>query len=432
MSGGAVGAAIGYEHQSHASDFRPSQDLAAGTIAGFNGSPASGGAYRVDSYYGELYVPLLRDMAMAEAVDLELAYRSSDYSTVGTVDSFKVSGSWAFNEQIRLRAGFNTAVRAPNISELFSPQGEGFPGSTDPCAAEGAPSAAVQAICVATGVPTAVVGSPAINLAAGQVRQLSGGNPLLTEEDAETLTVGIVIEPEMIEGLTISVDYFDIEIEDAISSFGGGANNVLTTCYDAANAQGGAGSPFCNAVTRRADGTIDFVSVTQQNVASITLNGVDVLASYDTELFGGDMRINYVGTFTNESDFTPFEGGDVITCAGEFGNDCGEPLPEYKHRVTANWSRDNITAQLLWRYIGETSDDDEGSVYFVETLDGENYFDAAVSYAFNDNFAVNVGVDNLLDTDPPILGDNQEQANTYPATYDVFGRTWYVKGSVTF
>ena len=127
MSGGAVGAAIGYEHQSHASDFRPSQDLAAGTIAGFNGSPASGGAYRVDSYYGELYVPLLRDMAMAEAVDLELAYRSSDYSTVGTVDSFKVSGSWAFNEQIRLRAGFNTAVRAPNISELFSPQGEGFP-----------------------------------------------------------------------------------------------------------------------------------------------------------------------------------------------------------------------------------------------------------------------------------------------------------------
>jgi outer membrane receptor protein involved in Fe transport len=432
MSGGAVSAAFGYEHQSHAADFRPSQDLAAGTIAGFNGSPASGGAYRVDSYYGELYVPLLRDMAMAEAVDLELAYRSSDYSTVGTVDSFKVSGSWAFNEQIRLRAGFNTAVRAPNIGELFSPQGEGFPGSTDPCAAEGAPSAAVQAICVATGVPASVVGSPAINLAAGQVRQLSGGNPNLTEEDAETLTVGIVVEPEMIEGLTFSVDYFDIEIEDAVAAFGGGANNVLTTCYDAASANGGAGSPFCNAVTRRADGTIDFVSTGSQNVASITLNGIDVLASYDTELFGGNMRLNYVGTFTNESDFTPFEGADTITCAGEFGNDCGEPLPEYKHRVTANWSRDNITAQLLWRYIGESSDDDEGTVYFVETLDGENYFDAAVSYAFNDNFAVNVGVDNLLDTEPPILGDNQEQANTYPATYDVFGRTWYVKGSVTF
>ena len=432
MSGGAVSAAFGYEHQSHAADFRPSQDLAAGTIAGFNGSPASGGAYRVDSYYGELYMPLLRDMAMAEAVDLELAYRSSDYSTVGTVDSFKVSGSWAFNEQVRLRAGFNTAVRAPNIGELFSPQGEGFPGSTDPCAAEGAPSAAVQAICVATGVPASVVGSPAINLAAGQVRQLSGGNPNLTEEDAETLTVGIVVEPEMIEGLTFSVDYFDIEIEDAVAAFGGGANNVLTTCYDAASANGGAGSPFCNAVTRRADGTIDFVSTGSQNVASITLNGIDVLASYDTELFGGNMRLNYVGTFTNESDFTPFEGADTITCAGEFGNDCGEPLPEYKHRVTANWSRDNITAQLLWRYIGESSDDDEGTVYFVETLDGENYFDAAVSYAFNDNFAVNVGVDNLLDTEPPILGDNQEQANTYPATYDVFGRTWYVKGSVTF
>ena len=152
----------------------------------------------------------------------------------------------------------------------------------------------------------------------------------LIKEDAETLTVGIVVEPEMIEGLTFSVDYFDIEIEDAIAAFGGGANNVLTTCYDADDANGGAGSPFCNAVTRRADGTIDFVSTGSQNVASITLNGIDVLASYDTELLGGTMRLNYVGTFTNESDFTPFEGADTITCAGEFGNDCGEPLPEYK------------------------------------------------------------------------------------------------------
>ena len=431
FGGGTISAAAGYEHRSDSADFRPSQDLAAGTIAGFNGSPASGGAFRVDSYYGELYVPLLSDLPFAESVDLELAYRSSDYSTVGTVDSYKISGSWAINEQFRFRAGFNTAVRAPNIGELFSPQGEGFPGSSDPCAAEGAPDATVSAICTATGVPAAVVGSVAINLAAGQVRQLSGGNPLLTEEEVETTTIGFVVKPNFVEGLSFSVDYFDIEIEDAISAFGGGANNVLSTCYSA-DPLGGAGSPFCNAVTRRADGTIDFVSVTQQNVASITLNGVDVLAQYDTELFAGNLRINYLATFTEENDETPFEGGVVITCAGEFGNDCGEPVPEYKHRITANWSRDNISAQLLWRYIGETKDDDDTTVYSVETLDGESYFDAAMSYAVNDNITVNLGVDNLLDTDPPILGDNQEQANTYPATYDVFGRTWYVKGSVAF
>jgi iron complex outermembrane receptor protein len=437
ISGGAIGAAFGFEHQAHAADFRPSQDLAAGTIAGFNGSPASGGSYRVDSYYGELFLPLLRGMPFAEEVDLELAYRTSDYSTIGTVDSYKISGSWAFNDQIRLRAGFNTAVRAPNIGELFSPQGEGFPGSNDPCSDNdgeaGAVSAGVSAICSATGVPAGAIGSPTLNLPSNQVRQLSGGNPLLTEEDAETLTVGVVVTPEMVEGLTFSIDYFNIEIEDAISAFGGGANNVLSTCYgDATTAGAGAGSPFCGAITRRADGTIDSVAVGQQNVASITLNGFDVLASYDTELFGGSMRFNYVATFTQENDFTPFAGGAVITCAGEFGNDCGEPVPEYKHRVTANWSRDNLTAQLLWRYVGETTDDDENSVYFVETLDGENYFDVAMSYAVNENIAVNFGVDNLADTKPPILGDNQQQANTYPATYDVFGRTYYVKGSITF
>ena len=432
FNGRPILAAIGYEHQYHDADFRPSQDLAAGTIAGFNGSPASGGTYRVDSYYGELLIPLLQDLPMAENVELELAYRSSDYSTVGTVDSYKIAGSWSINDQIRIRAGFNTAVRAPSIGELFSPQGENFPGASDPCAQEGNPTAAQTPICVATGVPANLVGSLAINFAAGQVRELSGGNPNLKEEEADTLTVGVVVTPNFLEGLTFSIDYFDIDIEGAISSFGGGANNVLNVCYDPDDPAGGAGGAFCNAITRRADGTIDFVSVTTQNVAGITLKGVDILVSYDTEVFGGNLRINYVGTFTSEADLVPFAGAAKITCAGEFGNDCGEPTPEYKHRMTFNWTRDNITGQLLWRHLGEVDDDDDDNIFFRETIGTHNYFDAVVSYAFSDNFTVNLGVDNLTDKEPPILGDNQEQANTWPASYDVFGRTWYVKGSMTF
>ena len=434
LPAGAVAAAFGFERIELRSDFRPSQDLAAGTIAGFNGSPASGGAFDSDAFFGELLVPVVRDLPMAEAIDLELAYRTTDYSTVGSVDNYKIAGSWTIVPQVRVRGGFNTAIRAASIGELFAPQSEGFPGASDPCAGESAPvDAATAAICTATGVPAGAVGSVAIDPAAGQIRGLFGGNPNLSEEEADTITVGVVIEPDwFVEDLTVSVDYFDIKIDGAIASFGGGVNNILNVCYDATNAAGGVGSPFCNAVNRRADGTIEFVEATSQNIAEVTLKGFDLQASYSRDLFGGDMQVNYVGTYTTESTTVPFAGGDPIECEGQFGLDCGEPLPEYKHRMTFNWSKDKITSQLLWRYVGEVKDDDVDTTYFIETIDGTHYFDGVVSYAVTDNYRVSLGVDNLFDEKPPILGDNQEQANTYPATYDVFGRTYFLRASANF
>ena len=435
LPGGSIGTAFGWEHIENKFDFQPSQDLSAGTIAGFNGSPPVFGSFDVDSFYAEFYLPLLSGAPFADLLDLELAYRLSDYTTAGNVESYKIAGSWAPTDQFRIRGGFNTAVRAPNIGELFAPLGENFPGSLDPCAAEGNPTAAVAPICESTGVPLGLTGSVALDLAAGQVRELVGGNPLLKEEEADTYTIGIVVTPDFIEGLSFSVDYFDIEITDYISQFGGGANNVLTICYDPNNPNGGIGSIFCNAVTRRVDGTIEFVNAPLDNVASQTLKGYDVLASYDIEVFGGDLRINYVATFTTEHDFEPFIGASLITCEGEFGNDCGEPLPEYSHRLTFNWARDNYMAQLSWRQIGETTDDDNRpglGDFFVEKLSAQEYFDLAGTWNFNDNWAATFGIDNLFDTSPPILGDNQEQSNTWPATYDVFGRTFFIKGTMTY
>jgi outer membrane receptor protein involved in Fe transport len=433
LPAGPVSAAFGFERIELRADFRPSQDLAAGTIAGFNGSPAAGGSYDSDAFFGESLVPVLKDLPLVESLDLELAYRTTDYSTVGSVDNYKIAGSWQIVPQVRVRGGFNTAIRAASIAELFSPQSEGFPGATDPCAAEGNPTAAVAAICTATGVPADVVGSVAIDPAAGQIRGLFGGNPNLAEEEADTFTLGVVVEPDwFIEDLTVSLDYFDIEIEGLIASFGGGVNNILATCYDPDNAAGGAGSQFCNAVNRRPDGTIDFVEATSQNIAQTTLKGFDFIAAYNTEIFGGDLAVNYVATYTTESESVPFAGADPIVCEGNFGLDCGEPLPEYKHRMTVGWSQEKLTTQLSWRYVGEVNDDDDDTVYFTETISGTNYFDLVAAYSFTDNYRVSVGVDNLFDENPPILGDNQEQANTYPATYDVFGRTYFVRASASF
>lgn len=428
LPGGPVGFAVGAEYHEYGFEFIPSQDLAAGTIAGFNGAPASAGEYDSSSLYVETVLPILDNL------ELELAARSEDYSTIGSVSTFKIAGSFSPFDSLRIRAGYNEAVRAPNIGELFSPAGEGFPGATDPCSSSAAPVPAdVAAICTATGVPAGNVGSPAIDLPAGQVRALFGGNPGLTQEEAETFTVGIVVTPTFLEGLTFSIDYFDIEITDAISAFGGGAANILNSCYDtSATSVGGVGSDFCNVINRRADGTIDFVETFSQNVALSTLKGVDLSASYSMEAFGGDMNIRYLGTVTTESDFTPFDGADTIECAGNFGQLCGEPLAEYGHRMTLNWTRDAWTGQLVWRHVGEVEDDDPDTTYFAEELDAENYFDLSGSYRFNDNYSLGFGIDNVLDTEPPIIGDNQEQANTFPATYDVFGRTFFLRGSAKF
>ena len=434
LPGGAVGIAFGIEHRDEDFEFIPSQDLAAGTIAGFNGAPPVAGGYKADEYYVEANLPILSDVPFAESLEVELAYRTADYDTVGSVESYKIAGSWAPIEEVRFRAGFNTAVRAPNIGELFSPQGEGFPSATDPCSSAGAGgSQAVRDLCIATGVPANVVFSNAIDPASGQVRNLSGGNPELQEEEADTLTVGVVLTPT--DELSLSLDYFDIEIEQAVATFGGGTNNILRTCYDLSNPASGLGGDFCNAINRRSDGTIDFVSSTLQNVASSTLTGYDLLVSYNIEVLEGTLNIDYNGTYTTDNDLLPFSGGPLRTCAGEFGNDCGEPIPEYKHRMTFRWSNDDVTAQLLWRYVGEVSDDDDGpdsTPFSVEEISGFNYFDASATYFINDNYRVTAGIDNLFDKKPPILGRNDSQSNTYPATYDVFGRTFFVNVTATF
>ena len=151
--------------------------------------------------------------------------------------------------QVRVHGSFNTAIRAASIGELFAHRA-GFLAS-DPCAGSAPVDAATAAICTATGVPAGAVGSVAIDHA-GQIRGLFGGNPNLSEEEADTITVGVVIEPDwFVEDLTVSVDYFDIKIDGAIASFGGGVNNILNVCYDATNAAGGVGSPFCNSQPSR-------------------------------------------------------------------------------------------------------------------------------------------------------------------------------------
>jgi len=435
----SIGVAFGFEYIENEAAFNPSQDLAAGTIAGFNGSPPSGGVYDVYSAYGEMSVPLISGMSFAENVTLDLAGRVSDFSTAGTKYNYKIGGEWQVNDQLRFRGNYNTAVRAPNIGELFAPVGQNFPGAQDPCSSAGAPvSAAVAAICVATGVPAGTVGSNTIDTVSGQVQTLGGGNAALDVETARTITFGAVMNPSFIDGLQLSVDYYDIVIEDAIAAFGGGANNVLSICYDPTSALGGAGSPFCNVVNRRADGSINFISLQSQNVAQTSVAGIDIQASYgfDTaDMMGSDwgrVDFNYLGTYNMENDFFAFDGADVIDCDGQFGVDCGEPDPTYRHRLTGKWSKGNLRAQTVWRMVGAVDDDDLATTYVVDRIKAHHYFDSSITWDATDAVQLTFGINNALDQKPPVIGDNDEQANTYPATYDVYGRTFFANAKFRF
>lgn len=436
LPGGPIGLAFGFEHRQESFEFLPSQDLAAGTISGFNGNPPTEGGYTTSEYFAEVYLPILEGVPMAELLDLELAYRNADYSTAGEMESYKIAGSWQPVEEVRFRAGFNTAVRAPNIGELFSPSGVGFPAAEDPCSENGqlqdwvqANVAGVNAICAATGVPQDAIGSAALNSRSGQIEQFTGGNRNLKEEEAETFTLGVVFTPT--DDLSISLDYFDIEIEDFVTTFGGGTANVLRNCYDPALNSEGAASAFCSpsVIIRRDSGPIQNTLISFQNVATQTLKGYDLIASYSFDLYEGTASVDYLGTYTSESDFTAFEGDAPLECAGEFGSLCGEPLAKYKHRTTFKYSSDDYTVQLLWRHIGKVEDDPG---FIVNEISATNYFDIQGSYNFTDNYRVTAGIDNMFDKAPPLIGSNEQQANTWPATYDVFGRTYFVNLQATF
>lgn len=437
-----IGLAVGAEYIENEFVFRPSQDVAASTIAGFNGAPALQGDYDVYSAYGEASIPLVSGKSFADSITLDIAGRVSDFSTSGTSYNYKIGGDWAINEQIRLRGNYNTAVRAPNIGELFAAVGEGFPSAQDPCSSNGAPeggiTAETRAICLATGAPSGVIGTAALDTASGQVRALSGGNVNLDVEEAETITFGAVLTPSFVEGLSLSVDYYDIDITNAIGSVG--AATVLFNCYvDPATAGGSA----CDAVERRADGTILSVSTQSANISSEAVRGIDIAANYDIDTSDiginlGDLSIAYLGTVNLEASSQTTDASALAECQGHFGNACGEPDPEYRHRVTAGLSDGPWSGQLTWQLIGAvrngvTIDGDyEAPGNFVDKIGAKSYFNTSVSRSFNEQLTLTVGANNVLDQGPPVIGDNDEQANTFPATYDVFGRTFFASAKVRF
>ena len=434
-----VGLVFGYEMRKDKSSFRPDEFLASGDVLGFLAGQETVGNYDSNEIFTEISIPLLADAAFAKDLSLWGAARYADYSNIGNVASFAGAINWSINDMISTRVGYQQAVRAPNVSELFLGQTNGFPPATDPCSADGFQAGVTDvALCEATGVTPGQVG--VFGQANTQIEGRFGGNPDLREETSDTFTVGIVVAP--MEGLDFTLDYFKISIEDSISVLGGGVDNVLDICY---NQVKDINSAFCQAIERRSDSNVNVVNVLNENIAKLETSGIDFNVTYNHELDfgfagnGSNLNIQFRSTFLDTFDVTPVVGlATVNECAGSYGNTRGTPRAEFQANTRINWTSGDLTLSALVRYIGEVDDDSlldatvSASDLAVPSLEAEWYLDISANYLVNDAMSVNFGINNILDTEPTQIGAQQSQANTFPELYTVLGPRLFISATYKF
>ena len=433
MTDQEIGMVAGVEYRKDESIFRPDTFLSSGDVLGFNAGNPTEGKYDATELFTEFAVPI------TDQIEAWGAYRYSDYSNIGGVSSFATALSYTPNDKARFRVGFQQAVRAPNVAELFSGGGNGFPGATDPCAADGfIPGVTDAGLCQASGVPAGLVGN--FNQANSQIEGNFGGNSNLSEETSDTFTLGVVFQPT--DNLDITLDYYDITIEDAISVLGGSVNNVLDICF---NQIKDPSSAFCQAVSRRPDGNVGVVNVLNENIAQIETSGIDFTVGYNTDLdfgIGGNdstLLVDVKGTYLTDFEITPVVGLDTVNkCAGNFGNTCGTPLNEIVITSRVTWNSGPWGISGLVRYLSAADDDrleNDGLTrddVLVDKISSEIYLDLAATYDFSDDFSMTFGINNILDTEPTPVGAVAEQVNTFPSTYDLLGPRAFLSASYRF
>lgn len=404
------------------------------------------GSYTTQEGFAEALVPLVQDKSGFQDLSLELGYRFAHYQATGQPaknnSSYKTLLSWTPVAGFKLRGGYNRAVRAPNVVELFTAQGLGLGGSEDICAGS-SPSYSLEQ-CQRTGVTAAQYGRIAENTAQ-QYNTLGGGNPLLNVETANTFTGGFVWTPKSITGLALTVDYYDIKIDSTIGSLN--PDSIIKTCATS-------GDPtLCNLIHRDQFGSLwrtndGYTIATNQNIGKLKARGIDVGASYPWNL-GKAGYINFAlqGSSMLESRLTnPLLDYD---CAGFFGNTCRDPSPGWRHRARATWAT-NFKASFTigWRFTGHVLVDEASSEPAlanpgnIDTLKANgsyeisayNLFDVVVGYKIKDKLRLTAGCNNIFDKEPP-LGSGMSPNDYGPGfhgTYDPLGRSVYASMQFEF
>lgn len=408
-------------------------NMQAGNFAGQGGPRLPiGGGYDVTELYFEAGVPLYEGGDVLQSINMDLGYRYSDYSTSGGANTYKIGFVADITDDFRVRGGFNRAIRAANVGELFANQQIALWGGEDPCA--GTSPQFTQAQCANTGVTAAQYGN-ILASPASQYNQFIGGNEDLSPEQGDTYTIGVIATP--IQNLTVSLDYYDIEISERVGTIG--ANTILRFCGQTGDAT------LCDLVKRRA-GTGDLwvgsdpatsghIRNLNANFGELSFSGVNLSVNHSMPIFQGNLSSSLLGTYTLAQEVAPLPGVNndaTYDCAGVINTTCTAPsTPDWRHTARVSYSQDWWTTSLRWRYVGELDyRNTDGTVGTADQLivnagnklKAENYFDLTAVMEVMENFNVTIGVNNIFDREVPMVGAGLARNANAPSGYDQLGR----------
>ncbi len=432
----AVDLVVGVEQRDESLEFSPDFGFQTGDGSGQGGATGPiNGSYDVTELFLETSIPLVENAPLAQQIDLNIGYRYSDYSTGVTTDTYGIRAGWVVNNDIKARISFQRAVRAANIQELFLPQGFNlFDQDTDPCGGPVDANGMTEAgrtfeECARSGVTQAQFGNIQNN-PAGQYNFLQGGNPDLDPEEADTFSVGLVWTPEFASGLSLSVDYYDIEIVNGIAT--PSADFILNECLDGNLSQ-------CDRVNRHATrgdlwigsdvNSSGHVVATMDNLAVEAVQGLDIVVDYTMGIGDmGSLSFNNVLGMILTWDQQEIASAPAVDCKGNWGASCGFPTPDLQNNLRVTWDTPwDINASALWRHISKVNDLASSDV----DLAAADYLDLAGVWNVSETLTTRLGINNVLDRDPPIGGNNagpsiQGNGNIFPGMYDALGRYIFV------
>jgi len=425
LPAGPVATAFGAEWRDEQFQFRPSPGSAAGEFGG-NTNPANEGDFNVVELFMEARVPILRDMPGIESLSIEGAARVADYSTINTNSTWKLGFEYLPIDWVTIRGNYNRAVRAPNLNELFSTTSIGFSPGVDLCDQFENPTQAQRQLCIQQGVPPQDIDTfRQINVG---FSSRTGGNENLQKETVDTYTIGAVLTPDFLPGLSLTGDYYLINVDNAIQALA--AQQVVDACFDLVDIN----APACQAIVRTPDGQIDFVDATFQNIGGLRTSGVDFSATYSMDLPDFlapsgqsaqlDLQVFATKVFKLE---TEVPAAPTVDCAGFFGGPCsggrGTNLnPDFKMTFNVNYMTGPFRGRIQTRVIGNFDPFEGGTS--LPPISEQVYIDLTLNYQIHENVEFFGIVENLTDNQPPLMGFSAGgDLNTDVATFDAQGLT---------
>jgi outer membrane receptor protein involved in Fe transport len=414
-------------------------------VIGFSASDDVDGEDNNTDLYVETSIPLLRDLPGVQSLETVLGYRWSDYESAGGIEAYKAELLYRPVEAVRLRGSYQHAVRAPSVFELYLPQlGPSVEvdfQNPDPCNFDspersGPNAAQVEALCLAQGLPADLL--PEYLYTELEVDGVVGGNPDLGPETGDTYTAGVVIQSmasnRWLERLQVSVDWYDIEVVDAILTPPAAA--FIPRCYDPVyNPKLTADGPYCSFFERDpVSGEIRNAKEIFRNIGSLRTSGIDLQLDWGADVGPGIASLNWLVSWIDSLERQGGKGSGADELVGQARGVLGGSVAEWRWNLRVAYAWSGLEAALQWRYIDslEASAPPDNEIWKVPSQD---YFDFYVSYAVDDGLfagmSLHAGVENLTNVNPPIF-PGYVQANTDPSIYDVLGRKYFARATYRF